>query len=125
MASPAIVMKECISLALDTPLGSTVGTAHPAPDQALPYVNWGETDVSDSPVGYEITATLHTWSSFEGPDEVEAIQHIIRTTLAATTVTRSSWTFVFLLEEFCTVLFDPNETDWHGVQRFKVLATAV
>jgi hypothetical protein len=96
---------------------------HPAIDEALPYTFIGESQVEDHPIGHEMWLTVHTWSKSQGTDEVKALQGVVRTALHGLNFTRDEWKFTCCREEYATAILDPDRETWHGVQRFRVLAS--
>lgn len=106
-----------------------VVTAHPAPNQALPYVHIGESDTEDHPAGQHITVVVHTWSETEGPHQCKEIQQRMREALhpvpggPAIAGAVSGWQLTCIRETFADVVLDPDERTHHGVQRFRCFAS--
>ncbi len=116
-----------------TVLYSTIGTAvsptavevKPPHDNALPYVHIGEVLIEDNPIGHEIFADVHTWSSAEGTHELKTMQAAIRAALHNMTFTSTSFRFTACREEDCRVITDADGETFHGVQRFRALAATL
>lgn len=105
--------------------GLTAGvTAHALPEQALPYIEIGESRLSDHVAGHEIEATLHIWSKAEGPRECKLLQQSVRSALHAQgVITAGGFTFTSVREEYQQCFMDRDDEHWHGVQRYRVLAS--
>lgn len=99
--------------------------AHPTPNQALPYIHIGESDIRDYPGGHEVICIVKVYSSAEGPHEAKGIQDALRLDLHDGLMTLDSWQFTAIREEFSDVIFDPTDQTWQSVQRFRALAQAV
>jgi hypothetical protein len=123
MASADLTFQEVVKAELDAALPAVPHGAYPPGGQALPYIEFGRSDVADHVAGHVVTMTVHVWSSVRGPHEVKAHQETIRGRLHQNDFTRNGWTFVNVREDYCTVLLDPDGVTWHGVQRFRTLAS--
>lgn len=123
--SPDLVLQRVINDILTTHLSSVPSGAHPPGERSLPYIQFGNSEVNDNPVGHDLLMYVHTWSSTEGPHQVKAYQQTIREQLHGLTTSRDSWQFVNVREEFCDVILDEDEETWHGVQRFRTLASSI
>jgi hypothetical protein len=103
---------------------SATVTAHAPPDLALPIVEIGESSLGDHPLGHEIQATIHIWSKVEGPHEAKLLQQSVRSALHATAETESGgFRFTDIREEYTSLFIDRGQEHWHGVQRYRVLAS--
>lgn len=123
MASPDLAFQTTIYQALSVALLGTCDVeVSPEQNKALPYVRIGDSDVLDNPVGHEITAVILVFSDKEGSHEAKQIQEVIRTTLHSATFARDGWTFSCVRQDDARCLFDPNDENWQGIQRFRCLA---
>jgi hypothetical protein len=104
--------------------GSVAVETQPAVDQAFPYVHLGECTISDHEIGHELELTVHVWSNASGTDECKALQHNVRLALHSQSgLSKNEWTFTCCREDYATVILDRNGEIWHGLQRFRVLAS--
>lgn len=124
MSSPDLAFQTVLAEEIATAVPGVEAGSHPAQNQAMPYIQFGESEVSDTFVlGHEILMLVHVWSNKEGPHEVKTHQHAIREALHEHSFEKSGWTFSCIREDFAETLFDPEAETWHGVQRFRALAS--
>lgn len=110
-------------------LSATV-TAHAKTDEALPYIEIGESSLADHTLGHEMDFFIHVWSSGQGPAEAKRLQQSVRAAmhdtqeLDARQDTTEVYRFTCWREEYTTLFIDRDAKHWHGVQRYRVLATS-
>ncbi len=75
--------------------------------------------------GMEMTVTIHSWSQAEGSKQVKSIMNEIYRILHNQSLTVVGHEFVNMRFEFSNVLRDPDGFTQHGVQRFRIILTAV
>jgi hypothetical protein len=97
--------------------------AHPVPNQALPFVHIGESEQDDHELGQYIVIIIHTFSEAEGPHEVKQLQSYIATALHDKNLDSGGVCYTNARQVFSTVILDNLDETWHGIQRFKVLAS--
>jgi hypothetical protein len=101
-------------------------TAHPTPDQALPFIRIGETPASsDSPAGQEFEATIDVFSRKDGPHEVKTIQQSVRLALHGRDFVADDWHYTDVRINYTTSFLDHTADVWQGVQRIRALASEV
>lgn len=113
------------TLSGDTTLGNDIQGVfdHVPQNQAFPYVVIGDdTQIqwdTDDQNGHEVTVTLHTWSRYEGREQVKRIMGRIYDLLQSQNLSVSGYNTVYVLFEFSETLLDPDGLTRHGVQRFR------
>jgi hypothetical protein len=124
--SADLVFQEVINLEIKAVLPATRRGAMPPKDGTFPYIQFGQVVVSDTyAIGKEIIAEVHTWSTAAGPHEVKQLQQTIRATLEKCSHERGGFRYVAIRENDARVFLDVDGETWHGVQRFKALASAI
>jgi len=104
-------------------LSATV-TAHAKTGEPLPYIEIGESSLADHTIGHEMDLIIHVWSSGQGPAEAKRLQQSVRSALHATAAVDSgALRFTSWREEYTTLFIDRDAKHWHGVQRYRVLAS--
>lgn len=123
-----LIFQEAIALALAAAMPSVSRGSHPPPtgNDALPYVQFGQSEVRDAFVpGHEILTEVHVWSVKEGPHEAKTLQGQIRDALHSFDFSRGGWKFTNVREDTARTFLDVDGETWHGVQRFRALAGPV
>lgn len=124
MAGPDLTFQEVIAIELAEALPSTESGSSPKDGQSLPYVQFGPVEIEDSyPAARGLLCDIHVWSKVEGPHEVKNIQHSIRQALHAQIFERGGYRFTTIREYLARSRFDPAEGTWHGIQRFRAIAS--
>lgn len=98
-------------------------TAHPVPDQALPFVTIAGGEAMDEVDDPWLAIELHTWSAAEGGHEVQSMQSAIYDALHSQTIELDDWRFVNIRQVYSTHFLDIGGETWHGVQRFRTLSS--
>jgi len=120
-----LIFQEVIALAIGAAMPTVTRGSHPPPpsNDTLPYIQFGQGEVSDTFVpGHEILTEVHVWSAKEGPHEAKTLQGQIRGALHSLDFTRSGWKFINVREDSARTFLDVDGETWHGVQRFRALA---
>jgi hypothetical protein len=122
--SPDLALQTVINLAITAALPAVTVGAYPTPDGAFPFVNFGESTVTDDvdPVK-TIEAMAHCWSRAEGPHEVKTMQQTIREALHAQSFLKNGWALSCVREAQANVILDADGVTWHGWQRFRAFAS--
>lgn len=124
--SADLVFQEVINLEIKAALPSIRRGAMPPKDGTFPYIQFGQAHVTDTyATGKEIIAEVHTWSTAAGPHEIKQLQQTIRGVLEKCSHDRGGYHFVALRENDARVFLDIDNETWHGVQRFRALASAI
>lgn len=123
--SPDLEFQERLYSRLAAAVSPVAVEAHPPHERTLPFVQIGESQVSEHPAGHEIIVTIDTWSSAEGSHECKQLQQKIRDGLHAGDEINSTWRFLPIREIDCRVILDVDNETWHGIQRIRVLAVPV
>ncbi len=122
MTSPSNSLQKALYRELTTANPGVSVVAHPRVNEALPFIHFGQFEASDAPVGHELRAEIHTWSSTEGPHGCDAIQIATRDILHATNPMENEWKYTCLREVSRRCFLDIDDETWHGVQVFRALA---
>lgn len=92
---------------------------------AYPYITFNGGDAvdrgSDDSDGWLHTLELHTWYRGRGRKGVLAIQELIDGILHNQEIAISGFTNLSFRRDFQTVLVEPDNITYHGVQRFRIL----
>jgi hypothetical protein len=97
--------------------------AHPLPDAPLPYIDIGESYITDAVDGHEVFMTIHTWSKAEGSHDAKNIQASLRKALHAKTASFDIWRFTCIREETSRVILDRDGEHWHGITTIRCMGT--
>ena len=93
-----------------------------------PYVVVGDGTEVDWPrfgtAGREATITVHSWSRAKGMKELISIIDRIATLMDGTVLSLTGWTALRADAQFSTVIREGDGTVRHGVQRFRIFASA-
>ena len=96
-----------------------------AEDSVFPFIVIGDDHLlqwdTNTELGAEVTATIHTWSRFSGKSETKALQSIIYTALHRADVVVTDYTVVLCVWLNSTSFLDTDGITRHGVQTFKLL----
>ena len=110
-------------------LSATV-TAHAKTGEPLPYIEIGESSLADHTIGHEMDLIIHVWSSGQGPAEAKRLQQAVRSAIHDTQAgevlisDEAAFRFTCWREEYTTLFIDRDAKHWHGVQRYRVLASS-
>lgn len=124
-ASPDLEFQVALYEALTAALTPTKVEAHPPHDKALPFLQIGESIVTEHPAGHEIVVTIHAWSDAEGAHETKQLQQKVRDTFHAAHWIGTDWRFLPIRDFESRVFLDVDNETWHGVQRLRALAVPI
>lgn len=124
MSSPDLSFQEVVASETLAALPTTRTGAQPPADGTLPYVQFGQSEVSDTfAIGHELILEVHTWSKLEGPHEIKTMQHAIREALHGMNFEKNEWLFTCVREDTARSFLDVGGETWHGIQRFRAQAS--
>lgn len=90
----------------------------------FPYVVIQSIDIDiiggDNTEGYNAAITIHSWSDSRDIQELSDVMAQIKLALDRYDLTVANHSVSSLMQEFETVLRDPDEITRHGVQRFRL-----
>jgi hypothetical protein len=121
--SPELAFQTVVYERVTAALPSVPNGTTPPGNQVLPYVQFGNTDTEDHEIGHDITIYVHHWAGGRSPHIVKENMHAVRNELHGTIYTNNGWRFSCIRETFADVLLDEDEQTWHGIQRFRALAS--
>ena len=124
-ASPDLDFQAVAFAAITAVVSGVPVLAHPAPGQVTPYIQIGHTESEGGPAGNTYDVSIHTWSGAEGPHEIKDLQYKIQVALELASYASADWSFVINVMQYQTCFVDVDGENWHGVQRFKVLASLI
>lgn len=123
MNSPDLALQTVINLGLTAALPAVTVGSYPLPSGSFPYVNFGESTVSDDVAPVKtVEAMVHVWSTVEGPHEAKTIQQTIREAMAGSFI-KNGWALSCVREVQANVILDADGVTWHGWQRFRAFAS--
>lgn len=126
MAGADLTFQEVINLELKAAMPNVRRGAMPPADGTFPYIQFGQSHVTDDyAAGKMVLQEVHTWSTAEGPHEVKNLQEQIRALLEKCSHDRGGYHFVAIRQQDARVFLDIDGETWHGVQRFRALASAI
>lgn len=126
MAGADLTFQEVINLEIKNALPLVRRGAMPPADGAFPYIQFGQSTVDDNYApGKSVTIEIHTWSTAEGSHEVKNLQEQIRALLEKCSHDRGGFHFVAIRQQTAQVFLDEDGETWHGVQRFRALASVI
>lgn len=122
--SPDLAFQTIVATQIAAVLPGIVSGAQPPANGPLPYIQFGQSEVTDDFVlGHSLILEVHTWSAAEGPHEVKQFQGAIRDALHDHNFTQDEWLFTCVREDQARTFLDVDGETWHGVQRFRTLAS--
>lgn len=123
MASPDLEFQAIVFTEITAVAGGVPITAHMSPGQELPCIVIGQAEAEGTVAGNMLSIHVHVWSNAEGPHVVKDLQHKIQGALEDESYIGANYRFVINVMEYSTCFIDEDNETWHGVQRFKVLAS--
>lgn len=94
-------------------------------ENAFPFIVIGDDQVlqwdTNTELGAEIIATLHTWSRYAGKKETKTIQAMIYTALHRTEFVITGYSVALCVWQDSKSFLDADGATRHGVQTFKIL----
>ncbi|MCK4957750.1 MAG: DUF3168 domain-containing protein [Planctomycetes bacterium] len=96
-------------------------------NQAAPYIVIGD-DTStphdaDLQTGFDMTLTIHSWSTYRGKKEVKALMGEVYNLLNRAPLAVTGYTVIDIMSEYGQTFLDSDGVTRHGVQRFRILLT--
>lgn len=125
MSAPENALQTVLFIQATFALPSATIDVHPPHDRPLPFVQLGNSTTDERADGRRVRMDVHTWSSKEGPHEVQDMQHAIRSQVQAQTFTQGGWRLYCIRETYSTVMLDVDGETWHGVQTIQAFAEQV
>lgn len=122
MSAPENALQTVIYTQASAALPGVSVDVHPPHDRALPYVQLGVSVTAERPDGWQVTMDVHTWSSKEGPHEVQSMQHAVRDAVHAQSYTQGDWRLYCVREVSSLVILDVDGETWHGIQQIQAFA---
>jgi len=126
VAGSDLTFQEVIAIEIAATLPAVRSGTQPPADGTFPYIQFGESVVSDTfPAGETVHVEIHVWSTAEGPHEVKNLQATIKGVLHKCAHTRGDFLFTAVRQETARTFLDVDNETWHGVQRFRALASNI
>lgn len=121
--SPDTAFQKVLKAAIDTALPTVSHGANPPHSEDLPYIWYGESEVSTEVVGHRLALTVRLFSSAQGPHVVKSYMQAIRDALHLTGASQDGWTLVCIQDAFSDIVHDIDNQHWQGVMRLEALAS--
>jgi len=126
MPGADLTFQEIVNTELETAFPAVRQGAEPPGDGGFPYIQFGQSHEDDDfAPGSSVTIEIHTWSTAEGPHEVKNMQHEIKSRLQKCKHVRGDYQFTAVRQKLSDVFLDEDGETWHGVQRFRALASPI
>lgn len=123
MASADLEFQAILFSEITAVAGGVTVTAHAKPGETLPMIVIGQSEAESTVAGNMLSVHVHVWDNSEGPHVVKDLQDKIQTAMEDGNYTGANYSFCINVMEFATCFIDEDNETWHGVQRFKVLAS--
>jgi hypothetical protein len=126
MAGADLTFQEVVNLQIAAALPSVRRGAVQPGNGELPYIQFGQSNVSDDfAPGESVDLEVHVWSKAEGPHEVKNYQHAIKAVLQKCSHERGGYRFTAVRQNYASTFLDVDGETWHGVQRFRARVHAI